>query len=104
MPHIISIVHYCNSRCASCGSSQALPHTTAQGNGLYEGLFMLINGIPLLLQIFDRMVFPTHACSHVQFLLFRLTSLHEVRGRVVHVQLCKWMVVVYSIIILYVDL
>ncbi len=57
---------------------------------------MLINGIPLLLQIFDRMVLPTHACSHVQFLLFRLTSLHEVRGRVVHVQLCRWMVVVYS--------
>ncbi|XP_064405731.1 RNA polymerase I-specific transcription initiation factor RRN3-like isoform X2 [Halichondria panicea] len=33
--------------------------------------------LTLLLKIFDRMVFPTHACSHVQFLLFRLTSLHE---------------------------
>ncbi|XP_064405680.1 RNA polymerase I-specific transcription initiation factor RRN3-like [Halichondria panicea] len=33
--------------------------------------------LTLLLKIFDRMVLPTHACSHVQFLLFRLTSLHE---------------------------
>lgn len=47
---------------------------------LANGVFVLEAGFSVLqamLKIFERVILPTHACSHVQFLLFHLTSVHK---------------------------
>lgn len=51
-------------------------HSLCHPNGVFV-LEAAVNLLQSLLKIFEQVILPTHACCHVQFLLFRVTSYHE---------------------------